>query len=195
MHSQRSFGKPEKEQGQEEEEEEQEVNAEEEEEEEEEEAVEKEEEEEEEDQQAVAELEKELEAFGRFSEEYFSKFWDFGDANEEGWPRPRLVSVVSPSLSSTLTLRTPSLSWWSQTSVPSESAPSRISSQKSTASSPLARRRALSSKASRSLGESWSNYSRTFVNGVSVSKYTHHFPYTRISVFSIKDPEIVAERL
>ena len=142
MHSQRSFGKPEKEQGheeEEEEEEEQEVNVEEEEEEEEEEAVEEEEEEEEEeDQQAVAELEKELEAFGRFSEEYFSKFWDFGDASEEGWPRPRLASVVSPSLSPTLTLRTPSLSWWSQTSVPSDSAPSRISSQKSTGPSPLA---------------------------------------------------------
>nr|XP_019821885.1 PREDICTED: glutamate-rich protein 6-like [Bos indicus] len=91
MHSQRSFGKPEKEQGheeEEEEEEEQEVNVEEEEEEEEEEAVEEEEEEEEEeDQQAVAELEKELEAFGRFSEEYFSKFWDFGDASDESFPK------------------------------------------------------------------------------------------------------------
>uniref|UniRef100_A0AC11DYM1 Glutamate rich 6 n=1 Tax=Ovis aries TaxID=9940 RepID=A0AC11DYM1_SHEEP len=133
MPSKRSFRKPEKEQGQEEEEEEeeeQEVKVEEEEEEEEEEVVEEEEEEEEE-QQAAADLEKELEAFGRFSEEYFWKFWDFGDANEEGWPRPRLASVVSPSLSPTLTFSTPSLSWWSQTSVPSESAPSRISSQKS----------------------------------------------------------------
>ncbi|KAM7248576.1 hypothetical protein CapIbe_000615 [Capra ibex] len=133
MPSKRSFGKPEKEQGQEEEEEEEEereVNVEEEEEEEEEEVVDEEEEEEEE-QQAAADLEKELEAFGRFSEDYFWKFWDFGDANEEGWPRPRLASVVSPSLSPTLTFSTPSLSWWSQTSVPSESAPSRISSQKS----------------------------------------------------------------
>ena len=134
MPSKRSFGKPEKEPGQEEEEEEEEreVNVEEEEEEEEEEVVD-EEEEEEEKQQAAADLEKELEAFGRFSEDYFWKFWDFGDANEEGWPRPRLASVVSPSLSPTLTFSTPSLSWWSQTSVPSESAPSRISSQKSTA--------------------------------------------------------------
>ncbi|XP_055267721.1 glutamate-rich protein 6 isoform X2 [Moschus berezovskii] len=141
MHSRRSFGKPEKEQGQEEEEEEeeQEVAVEEEEEEEEEEVVEvvevveveEEEEEEEEEQQAAADLEKELEAFGRFSEEYFWKFWDFGDANEEGWPRPRLASVVSPSLSPTLTLRTPSLSWLSQTSLSSESGPSRIVSQKS----------------------------------------------------------------
>ena len=91
MPSKRSFGKPEKEQGQEEEEEEEEreVNVEEEEEEEEEEVVD-EEEEEEEKQQAAADLEKELEAFGRFSEDYFWKFWDFGDANEEGWPRPLL---------------------------------------------------------------------------------------------------------
>ncbi|XP_057593781.1 glutamate-rich protein 6 [Hippopotamus amphibius kiboko] len=122
MHSHRSFRKPEKEQGQEEEEDE-EVDMEGEEEEEEAEA-----------EAAEAEAEAEdQEVHGRFSEEYFWKLLDFGDGNEEDWKalRPRLASVVSPSLSPTPTLsRTPSL-MWSQTPVSSESAPSSISSQKS----------------------------------------------------------------
>ncbi|XP_065798203.1 glutamate-rich protein 6 [Muntiacus reevesi] len=129
MDSQRSFGKPEEEQDHEEQEEEQEVDEEEEAEAEEEKA--EEEQEEDAEQQEGAALETELEVFARLSEEHFWKFWDLGDASEGGWPRARLVSVVSPSLSPTLTPRTPSLSGWSQTSVPSESAPSSISSPKS----------------------------------------------------------------
>lgn len=116
MDSQGSFGKPETEQDREEEE--QEAGAEEEEEEEqkvEEEAA---------AQQEGAGLQKELEIFGGRSAEDFWKFWDLGGADEEDWPRARLVSIVTPSLSPTLPLRTPS-----QTSVPTSS----ISSQKSTA--------------------------------------------------------------
>ena len=111
MDWQGSFGKPEEEQAREEEEAEQ----------------------EEEQEEEGADLEKAPEISGRLLEEYFWKFWDLGDASEEGWPRARLVSIVSPSLSPTLTLQTPSLSWCSQTSVPTGSAPSSISSQKSTA--------------------------------------------------------------
>ncbi|XP_070322695.1 glutamate-rich protein 6 [Odocoileus virginianus] len=111
MDSQGSFGKPEKERDREEEE--QEVDVEDEEEEEG-----KEEEEEEE----GAGLQKELESVGSLSAEDFWKVWDLGDASAEDWARARLVSIVTPSLSPTLTLRTPS-----QTSLPTSS----VSSQKS----------------------------------------------------------------
>ena len=95
---------------------------------------EEEQEEEAEEEQEAAEQEQEAaEISGRLSEEYLWKFGDLGDASEEGWPRARLVSIVSPSLSPTLTLRTPSLSWCSQTSEPTGSAPSSVSSQKSSA--------------------------------------------------------------
>ena len=97
-----------------------------------------EEEEEEEEDEAAADREKELALHGRFSEEYLWKLLAFGDGNEEEWKalRPRLASVVSPSLSPTPTLsRTPSLKW-SRTPAASESAPSSTSSQKSTAPRP-----------------------------------------------------------
>ncbi|KAJ8786131.1 hypothetical protein J1605_006565 [Eschrichtius robustus] len=95
--------------------------------------MEEEEEEEEEEEDEAAAGREELALHGTFSEEYLWKLLAFGDGNEEEWKalRPRLASVVSPSLSPTPTLsRTPSLKW-SRTPAASESAPSSTSSQKS----------------------------------------------------------------
>ena len=116
-----------------EEEEEEEVEVEEEEEEE----VEEEEEEEEVEEEVVEEElvgeEQELDAPETFSEEYLWKVTDIGDYDDDFLDvRPRLASIVSPSLTSTFV---PSQSATS-TETPSASPPSSTSSHKSTAPDP-----------------------------------------------------------
>nr|XP_031313661.1 glutamate-rich protein 6 [Camelus dromedarius] len=129
MYSHGSFRKPEKDEDQEENEDEDVTD------EEEEEVMEEEEEEEEEEKEdkEAADVEGELEVHGKLSDEFW-KFLELGEGNEEDQRafRPRLTSVISPSLSPTPPTLSPTQSLtWSQTPPDSESTPSTIFSQKS----------------------------------------------------------------
>lgn len=185
MHSRRSIRKLEKERGQEDEEED-EVEMEEEVEEEIE-VMEEEEREMEED----AEAEKKLEVHARFSEEYLWDLLDFSDGDEDESKifRPRFTSIVSPSLSPTPPLSgTPSLTWSQTPPEQSESTSSSTSSQKSTAHPPpLPLSLPCRGRADPTILESSSTR-------VSLSKYRPHFTHSPISVPSVKNTKILAER-